>query len=71
MPLVELVMAPWTSEKTLTAVRELMIDIGQCPITLKKEVKGFIQPRIQYAAIQECLRLVRVSEKFLVHKFFF
>lgn len=58
MPLVELVPAPWTDNATITTTRQLMKDIGQSPVTLKKEVAGFIQPRIQYAIIQECLRLV-------------
>lgn len=53
-------MAPWTSADTVSSVRQLMTSVGQRPITLKKEVRGFIQPRLQYAAIQECLRLVRV-----------
>ena len=61
MPLVELVPAPWTAPEVVTRTRKLMKDIGQTPITLKKEVTGFIQPRIQFALVQECLKLVIVS----------
>ena len=60
MPLVELVPAPWTDPEVVTRTKALMTEIGQSPVTLKKEVPGFIQPRVQYAAIQEALRLVQV-----------
>lgn len=59
MPLVELVPAPWTDPEVVTRTKALMTEIGQSPVTLKKEVPGFIQPRVQYAAIQEALRLVQ------------
>lgn len=58
MPLVELVPSPWTSPDVVERTRSLMTDLGQSPVTLKKEVRGFIQPRIQYAMIMECLKLV-------------
>ncbi len=61
MPLVELVPAPWTSKDVLSRTFTLMESIGQSPVILKKEVPGFIQPRVQYALIQECLKLVTVS----------
>ena len=60
MPLVELVPAPWTAPEVVSKTYELMKDIGQTPVTLKKEVPAFVQPRIQYALIQECLKLVLV-----------
>ena len=61
MPLVEIVPAPWTAPEVVTKTRQLLKDIGQSPVTLNKEVAGFIQPRIQYALLQEALRLVAVS----------
>lgn len=59
MPLVELVPAPWTDPAAVASARKLLADAGQSPVTLKKEVAGFVQPRIQYAVIQECLRLAQ------------
>ena len=61
MPLVEIVPAPWTAPDVVRKTRQLLKDIGQSPVTLNKEVTGFIQPRIQFAILQEALRLVVVS----------
>ncbi|OWF45012.1 lambda-crystallin homolog [Mizuhopecten yessoensis] len=53
IPLVELVPAPWTNQELVTRVRTLMEEIGQSPITLRRESLGFALNRIQYAAINE------------------
>ena len=42
MPLVELVPAPWTAPEVVSKTYELMKDIGQTPVTLKKEVPAFV-----------------------------
>lgn len=59
VPLVELVPAPWTDPSVLDRTRKLMIEIGQKPVVLKKEVPGFALNRIQYALINECWRMVQ------------
>lgn len=48
VPLVEIVPAPWTDEWVKTKVRALMIEIGQEPVSLSREVEGFSLNRIQY-----------------------
>ncbi|XP_033739698.1 lambda-crystallin homolog isoform X1 [Pecten maximus] len=53
IPLVELVPAPWTNQKVVTTTRALMEEVGQSPITLRRESLGFALNRIQYAAINE------------------
>ncbi|XP_060080220.1 lambda-crystallin homolog [Ylistrum balloti] len=53
IPLVELVPAPWTNQDVVTKVRALMEEVGQSPITLRRESLGFALNRIQYAAINE------------------
>ena len=58
MPLVEIVPAPWTHPDIVTRTRALMEEIGQKPVTLKKEVPGFSLNRIQYAILDECYRQV-------------
>lgn len=58
VPLVEIVPAPWTDPVVVSRTRELMTEIGQKPVTLKKEIPGFALNRIQYALIDECWRLV-------------
>jgi L-gulonate 3-dehydrogenase len=61
IPVVELVPAPWTNPLAVTYARQLMNDVGQAPITLKKEVDGFALNRLQYALLAEAYRLVEVS----------
>lgn len=58
MPLVELVPMSATSANTLTRTKEFLLSLGQVPIVVMKEVRGFIQPRLQYALLAEALRLV-------------
>lgn len=53
IPLVELVPAPWTKQDVVTKARGLMEEVGQSPITLRRESLGFALNRIQYAAINE------------------
>ncbi|CAG0887875.1 unnamed protein product [Darwinula stevensoni] len=58
VPLVEIVPAPWTHPDVTQQVRDIMIQIGQKPVVLKKEKDGFVLNRIQYAIITECWRLM-------------
>jgi len=58
IPLVELIPAPWTAGATLDFVRNLMIEVGQKPITLSKEITGFVVNRLQSALLGEAFRLV-------------
>ena len=58
VPLVEIVPAPWTDPDIIKRTRALMEEIGQKPVTLKKEVPGFSLNRIQYAILDECYRQV-------------
>jgi L-gulonate 3-dehydrogenase len=53
VPLVEIVPAPWTAPEIVTRTRAIMTEIGQMPVTLKKEVPGFSLNRIQYAILNE------------------
>lgn len=57
VPLVELVPAPWTNPDVVTFARKLMKEIGQAPVTLRKEIDGFILNRIQYALMAEAWRI--------------
>lgn len=59
VPLVELVPAPWTDSSVLERTKRLMIEIGQKPVILKKEIAGFALNRIQYALLNESWRLVK------------
>lgn len=58
VPLVELVPAPWSDPAVVAEVRKMLEDLGQSPVTLKKEILSFIAPRLQNAMIMEGIRLV-------------
>ena len=70
VPVVEICGAPWTSDAAKDRAREVYADIGQVPITVKKEIDGFILNRLQAALLSEAFRLVQegyVSPKDLDH----
>ena len=56
--MVELVPSEWTSEATRNETRRIMREVGQVPVSMSKELPGFILNRIQYAILNECWRLV-------------
>ena len=58
IPLVELSGAEWTSASVIARAREVYESIGQAPITVLKEVEGFILNRLQGALLAEAFRLV-------------
>ena len=58
VPIVELSGAPWTSAATIAKAKEIYLEIGQTPITVLKEVDGFILNRLQGALLAEAFRLV-------------
>ncbi|XP_026486372.1 lambda-crystallin [Vanessa tameamea] len=58
VPLVEIVPAPWTKPEVAKKTREIMIEIGQEPVSLSREIDGFVLNRIQYAILNEVWRLV-------------
>ena len=44
-PMVELVPAPWTSEEVRAGTRSLMQEVGQGPVSLSRELPGFVLNR--------------------------
>lgn len=58
VPLVEVVPAPWTEESVVTKTRDIMKEVGQVPVCLKREIEGFALNRIQYCILNEVWRLV-------------
>jgi len=59
IPLVELVPSPSTSDKTLAFARELMFACGQSPITVRREIDGFVLNRLQAVLLREAWALVQ------------
>ena len=60
-PVVELVPAPWTSASTMSRVRDLMEGVGQAPVTLTREIEGFVLNRLQGVLLMEAWRLVEAG----------
>ncbi|WP_174803895.1 3-hydroxyacyl-CoA dehydrogenase [Martelella limonii] len=57
VPVVELVPAPWTDPDCVATVRELMKEVGQVPVSLTREVDGFVLNRLQGALLNEAWAL--------------
>lgn len=57
VPLVELCGAPWTSSDRLQRARALYQEAGQRPVTVNREISGFLLNRIQGAVLDEALSL--------------
>jgi L-gulonate 3-dehydrogenase len=58
VPLVELCGAPWTSTETIDRARNIYREIGQVPVTINREINGFVLNRLQGALLAEAFRLV-------------
>lgn len=58
VPVVELCGAPWTSPDVIARARSIYESVGQVPVTVKREVEGFILNRLQGALLAEAFRLV-------------
>src|SRR6516164_4441771 len=57
IPLVELVPSRLTSHRTLVRTRELLEELGQRPVLIRKPVVGFAVNRLQAALINEAISL--------------
>jgi L-gulonate 3-dehydrogenase len=57
-PVVELCGAPWTAPETIARARALYAHAGQAPITVNREIFGFVLNRLQGALLAEAFRLV-------------
>ena len=58
IPMNEVIAGEKTSPEAVRAVEDLTRRIGYHPVTLKKEVPGFVENRVLYAIMRECLALM-------------
>lgn len=58
VPIVELCGASWTDPDVVERARAIYAAIGQVPITVRREVEGFVLNRLQGALLAEAFRLV-------------
>ena len=57
-PIVELCGADFTSADVIARARNFMASCGMSPITVKREIEGFILNRLQLAVLNESFRLI-------------
>lgn len=57
VPLVELCPAPWTDDKVMQRAHAIYTAAGQTPVTLSREIHGFLLNRVQGAVLDECFKL--------------
>jgi 3-hydroxyacyl-CoA dehydrogenase len=58
IPMNEVIAGEKSSADVIGAVEDLTRRIGYHPVTLKKEVPGFVENRVLYAIMRECLALM-------------
>ena len=58
VPAVELVPAPWTDPALMARTADLLAAAGMTPMTMRKEIDGFVMNRLQGALLHEAFRLV-------------
>lgn len=58
IPMVEIVPAPWTDPKIALRARALMDAVGQSPVSLDREIPGFVLNRLQGALLDEAFALL-------------
>ena len=58
VPVVELVPAPWTDPDAVDGVRALMDRVEQLPVTVTREIEGFVLNRLQGALLREAWALL-------------
>lgn len=58
VPVVELCGAPWTENAVIERARSLMELVKQKPVTVHREVEGFVLNRLQGALLREAFRLI-------------
>jgi 3-hydroxybutyryl-CoA dehydrogenase/5-formyl-3-hydroxy-2-methylpyridine 4-carboxylate dehydrogenase len=58
IPMIEVIPGERTSEEAIEAAKGLIDRIGYYPSLLRKEVPGFVENRVLYAIMRECLALV-------------
>ncbi len=58
IPMIEIVPGEKTSQATIDGTKAVIDEVGYYPCLLKKEVPGFVENRVLYAIMRECLALV-------------
>jgi 3-hydroxybutyryl-CoA dehydrogenase/5-formyl-3-hydroxy-2-methylpyridine 4-carboxylate dehydrogenase len=58
IPVIEVIPGAHTAPATAAAIEALIREIGLIPVRVKKDVPGFVENRVLYALLRECVELV-------------
>ena len=58
VPMIEVIGGEATAPATVEAIRDLIRDLGLLPVVLKRDLPGFVENRVLYALLRECVDLV-------------
>ncbi|WP_112322930.1 5-formyl-3-hydroxy-2-methylpyridine 4-carboxylate 5-dehydrogenase [Oceanibium sediminis] len=58
VPMIEVIGGEQTAPETVAFIRDLITSLGLLPVVLKKDVPGFVENRVLYALLRECVDLV-------------
>jgi 5-formyl-3-hydroxy-2-methylpyridine 4-carboxylate dehydrogenase len=58
IPMIEVISGEKTAPEAASALTEVIRRCGHLPITIRKDVPGFVENRVLYAVMRECLDLV-------------
>jgi 3-hydroxybutyryl-CoA dehydrogenase/5-formyl-3-hydroxy-2-methylpyridine 4-carboxylate dehydrogenase len=58
IPMIEVIAGARTAPETVTAIQELIRGLKLLPVTLKRDLPGFVENRVLYALLRECVDLV-------------
>jgi 3-hydroxyacyl-CoA dehydrogenase len=58
IPVVEISPASWTAADVVERTRQIQIQVGQTPVVVRKEIRGFLLNRLQSVLMAEAFRLV-------------
>ncbi len=58
IPMIEVIAGEATAPATVKTIRDLIWELGLLPVVLKRDVPGFVENRVLYALLRECVDLV-------------
>lgn len=58
VPMIEVIAGEATAPETVARIRDLISDLGLLPVVLKRDLPGFVENRVLYALLRECVDLV-------------
>jgi 5-formyl-3-hydroxy-2-methylpyridine 4-carboxylic acid 5-dehydrogenase len=58
IPVIEVIAGNHTSGATVETAKKVVADLGLLPVVVRKDVPGFVENRVLYAIMRECVSLV-------------